>query len=63
MDVGFPVITVERGDMGAFDRCRIKAIDIDAVAVGVRAGHIKGFDAAGLAEEMLGGAGIESISR
>ena len=57
----FPVLAVEGGDGDIFDRTFVQAVDVDAVAVGVGAGDVEGFDAAGFAEEVPGGAGVELV--
>ena len=59
----FPFEPIERLDLYALDRRRIQAAYVDAVAIGVRAGNIEGFDAAHRAEKMLRGAGVERVGR
>lgn len=58
----FPVPAIERCDFNVGYRRRVETAHIDAVAVGIRARHVEGLDAANFAEKMLGDAGIESVS-
>lgn len=58
-----PVAPVESGYRDAFDRARVETTRIDAVAVRIGARHVKRFDAADIAEQMLGDSGVESVRR
>ena len=58
----FPILAVEGFDGELLNRLRIEAADIHAVTIWVRARHVERLDAANLAEQMLGDAGIESVS-
>jgi hypothetical protein len=57
----FAVVVVEIFNDQVIQRYVVKAAGVDVDAVGVGAGHVEGFDAAMLAEEMAGGAGVEAV--
>ena len=61
MAVLFPIHAVERTYSNLLDRAGFETAHVDAVAVGIGARHIKGFDAANFTKEMLGDAGVEFI--
>src|SRR5204862_7651334 len=58
-----PFAAVERLDLDGLDRPRIQAARVDAVAIRARARHVERFAAAGRAEKMLRGSGVEGIAR
>lgn len=62
-DMLLPMLTVEFCDADFLDRTRIKATNVDAVAIRVGTWNIKRFNAADIAEQMLGDARVERISR
>ena len=57
----FPIYPVELTYFDPLDRAGFETAHVDAVAVGIGARHIKGFDAANFTKEMLGDAGVEFI--
>lgn len=61
IDILFPVFAVELFDPNGLDRAFIKAPCIDTETFRMRAGDVKGLDAAGLAEQMLCFVGIEGV--
>ena len=61
MAVLFPICPVELTYFDLLDRGGFETAHVDAVAVGVGARHIKGFDTANFTKQMLGDAGVEFI--
>ena len=59
----FPMSTVERSNLDVSNRPRFQTAYVYAVTVGMGPRHIKRLDAANLAEEVSGDAGIERVTR
>ena len=56
-----PVPAVEFADLERRNIDAVEAARVDVDLIGVRARHVERMDAAGLAERMLGGAGVELV--